>query len=157
MIALDPELVAFMQGGISMHAASRDAQCVPNLSRPVGLRISADRTRVTVLLLASHSGAMLEDFRANGQIALAITLASTHRSVQLKGSDATLEPLQEGDHAIVARYREAFVQDLGSIGYPAALPEKLLASGRADVVAVGFTVGAVFTQTPGPAAGTRLS
>jgi hypothetical protein len=156
-IALDPELVAFMQGGVSMHAASRDAQLVPNLSRPLALRVCADRTRVAVLLLASHSGAMLADFEANGQIALAVTLPSTHRTVQLKGTDAALEPLQDGDHALVARYREAFVADLGKIGYAATLPQTLLAGGRADVVAVGFTVSAVFTQTPGPAAGTRLS
>jgi hypothetical protein len=155
-VTLDTELVAFMQGGVSMHAASRDARNVANLSRGLGVRISSDRTRVTVFLLASHSGAMLADFRANGRIALVVTLPSTHRTVQLKGEDAAIEPLQEGDHILIARQREAFVQDLVSMGYPMPLGDLLLAGSRGDVVAVGFTVTAAFIQTPGPSAGAPL-
>ena len=155
-VTLDAELVAFMQGGVSMHAASRDARNVPNLSRGLGLRISSDRTRVTVFLLASHSGAMLADFNANGRIALVVTLPSTHRTVQLKGEDASIEPLQEGDHILIARQREAFVKDLVGMGYATPLGDLLLAGSRGDVVAVGFTVTAAFIQTPGPSAGAPL-
>lgn len=155
-VALDEELVAFMQGGVSMHAASRDANNVANLSRGLALRVSADRTRVTVFLLASHSGAMLADYRANGQIALVVTLPSTHRTVQLKGEDAAVEPLRDGDHILVARQREAFLQELMRLGYDASIPERLLNGARGDVIAVGFTVTAAFIQTPGPSAGAPL-
>jgi len=156
-IALDPELVAFTGGGVSLHAASRDANHVAPLSRPLGCRFSTDRTRLTVFLLASHSGAMLADYRANGQIAVVITLPSSHRTVQLKGIDAAIEPLQEGDHILIARHREKFVAELASMGYHAALGDKLLAGMRGDVVAVTFTVTAAFIQTPGPSAGTPMA
>jgi hypothetical protein len=156
-IALDPELVAFTQGGVSMHAASRDANNVAQLSRALGCRFSDDRTRVTVFLLASHSGAMLADYQANGEIALVITLPSSHRTVQLKGSDAAVEPLRDGDHILIARARERFAADLLSIGYRKELPEVLLSGQRGDVVAVSFTVTAAFIQTPGPAAGTPIA
>lgn len=155
---IDAELAAFIQGnGTSMHAASRDAANVANLARPLACRVSPDRTRVTVLLLASHAGAMLADYRANRRIALVVTLPSTHRTVQLKGDDAAIEPLQDGDHALIERHREGFVRELTGMGYDGSLPQILLSGGRGDVVAVGFTVGAVFNQTPGPAAGTPLA
>jgi hypothetical protein len=155
---IDAELASFIEsGGVSMHAASRDAANVANLARPLGCRVSPDRTRVTVLLLASHAGAMLADFRANHRIALVVTLPSTHRTVQLKGDDAAIEPLHDGDHARVARHREGFVRELASLGYDGSLAEILLSGARGDLVAVGFTVGAVFNQTPGPAAGTPLA
>lgn len=156
-VALDAEDVTFLEGGVSMHASSRDAQNVANLSRALGCRVSPDRARVTVFLLASHSGSMLADYRANGAIAVVFSLPCTHRTVQLKGEDAAVEPLQDGDHVLIARNREAFVKGLTSIGYPASLPELLVAGVRGDVVAVGFTVSAAFIQTPGPAAGSPLA
>jgi hypothetical protein len=100
---------------------------------------------------------MLADYRANGEIAVVVTLPSTHRTVQLKGDDAAVEPLQDGDHMLIARYREAFVKELTRLGYEPSLPELLLAGARGDVVAVGFTVCAAFIQTPGPAAGSPLA
>jgi hypothetical protein len=153
---LDPELAAFLQSGVSMHAASCDASRVANLSRPLGCRVSPDRTRVTVFLLASHSGGMLADMRANGRIAVVFSLPRTHRTIQLKGSDAAVEPLQDGDHILVARHREDFVKELTHLGYEPSLPALLLAGARGDLIAVTFTVEAVFVQTPGPTAGTPL-
>ena len=158
MIQLDPDVVAFVEGhGVSMHAASRNAGRVPNLSRALGCRVSADRARFTVFLLASHSGDMLADFRANGAIAVVVTLPSTHRTVQLKGEDAAIEPLGDDDYIRIAKHREGFVRELTSLGYIDAWGKMLLAGERGDVVAVGFTIAAAFNQTPGPTAGTPLA
>jgi hypothetical protein len=155
-ITLDAELAAFIQGGVSIHAASRDADCVPSIARALGCRVSPDRARITVFLLASHAGAMLADFRGNGAIAVVFSLPSTHRTVQLKGNDAALEDLHDGDWVIVARNREAFTADLVGVGYPHSLGRTLTAGTRGDIIAVGFTVSAAFLQTPGPSAGTPL-
>lgn len=155
-IALDAELAAFVQGPVSIHAASRDARNVPNLARALGCRVSPDRRRITVFLQASHGATMLADFRDNGAIALAVTLPSTHRTVQLKGDDARLEPLQDDDAVRIARYREGFTQEIAGIGYEPILPRTLLAGPRSDFVAVTFTVSAAFVQTPGPGAGAAL-
>ena len=154
---LDEELAAFIQRGeISIHAASRNAALESNLSRALGCRVAPGRRRVTIFLLASQSGAILADFRANGAIAAVFSQPSTHRTVQLKGTDAAVEAVEEGDAARIARHREAFASELASIGFPEALPRALLAGARADVVAVGFTPLEAFQQTPGPTAGTPI-
>lgn len=155
-VTLDEETAAFMMAGTSMHAASGDADRVPNLSRPIACRVSPDRTRVTIFLLASHSGAMLADFRANGRIAVVFTMPSTHRTIQLKGDDAAVEPLKDDDAIVIARHREAFARDLERIGFTRSVPATLLEGSRGDVIAVGFTIAAAFTQTPGPGAGAPL-
>ena len=153
---LDAELAAFLESGVSIHAASRDCGCNPNLSRAIGCRVAPDRRRVTLFLLASQSGAILADFRANGAIAAVFSLPTTHRTVQLKGTDAALADVEEADLARIARYREAWIEQLSAIGFERALPRALLTGARGDIVAVSFTVGAAFVQTPGPAAGTPL-
>lgn len=153
---IDEELAAFLQGGVSMHAASSTPGRPPGLARPLGCRVSADRRTVTVLLLASHAGSMLEDFRANGRIAVVFSLPSSHRSVQLKGVDARVESLQPEDARIVGRYRQAFVDQLASLGFDTSLPRTLLAGAQDDLVAVAFTPSGAFVQTPGPGAGAAL-
>jgi len=155
-VTLDEETAAFMMAGTSMHAASCDRDGVANLSRPIACRVSPDRTRVTVFMLASHSGAMLADFRANGRIAVVFTMPSTHRTIQLKGHDAAVEPLHEDDPIVIARHREAFARDLERIGFARSVPVALLEGARGDVIAVAFTIAAAFTQTPGPGAGAPL-
>jgi hypothetical protein len=155
-ISLDAELASFVQGAVSLHAASRDARNVPSLARALGCRVSPDGQRVTIFLQASHCATMLADFRDNGAIALVASLPTTHRTVQVKGHDATLEPLQDDDAVRIARYREGFVEQLSALGYPPELPRTLLAGPRSDFVAVTFTPSAAFLQTPGPNAGTAL-
>jgi hypothetical protein len=154
---IDEELAGFLQSGVSVHAASRDATNIPCLARGLGCRISADRRRVTVFLLASQCARMLEQFAANGAIAFVASQPSTHRTVQLKGSDATVEAPQPGDESLVEGQREALVRDLVGIGYDESLPRTLVGGDWADAVAVAFVPTAVFAQTPGPSAGTLLA
>lgn len=153
---LDAELAAFLEGGVSIHAASRDAQCVPHLSRAIGCRVDPGRRRVTLFLVASQSGAVLADCRANGAVAAVFSLPTTHRTVQLKGSDAALAEVGEADLVRIARYREAWIDQLAALGFDRAIPRTIASGSRGDIVALTFTVSAAFVQTPGPSAGTRL-
>lgn len=154
---IDGELADFLQSGVSVHAASRDATNIPNLVRGLGCRVSADRRRVTIFLAASQCGRMLEDFAANGAIAFVASRPSTHRTVQLKGADAKAGVPAPGDERLVDAQREAFLRDLLKMGYDESLPRALLGGDWADVVTVSFTPSAVFAQTPGPNAGTLLA
>jgi len=155
-IALDAELAAFIQGPVSVHVASRDVRNVPNLARAQGCRLTPDGKRVTLFLQASHGATMLADFRDNGAIAVVFSRPTTHRTVQLKGRDAALEPLQDDDALRIARYREAFGAEIAALGHDVAVARTLLAGPRSDFVAVSFTVTAAFVQTPGPGAGEPL-
>jgi hypothetical protein len=71
----------------------------------------------------------------------------------LKGRDARIEPLAEGDWARICLYRDALIQDISSIGFPAQFVSTLLGVDREDMVTVAFTPYALYEQTPGPAAG----
>lgn len=154
---VDEELAAFLMSGVSVHAASRDATLLPSLVRGVGCRVSADRRRVTVFVLQSQCGRLLLDFAANGAIAFVASLPSTHRTVQLKGTDARAEAPLPGDRDLVERQRLGFEADLMKAGYDRALPRTLAGGEWDDVVAVTFTPTSAFAQTPGPGAGAPLA
>jgi len=156
-VLIDEELAAFLQSGVSVHAASRDAANVPCLVRGVGCRVSPDRRRVTIFLLASQCGPMLEHFRANGAIAFVASRPSTHRTVQLKATDAEVGVPVAGDERLVEEQRRGLLADLVGVGYDESLPRALVGGEWSEAVAVSFTPTAVFAQTPGPGAGALLA
>lgn len=154
---IDEELAAFLQSGQSLHVASRGENLAASLDRALGCRVSADRRRVTVFILASHGAAMLEDFGRNGAIAFVASQPSTHRTVQLKGVDAVAGPVEPGDAALLARQADGFARDLVALGYAESLPRLLVEGDPGDVVAVTFTPVQAFVQTPGPGAGAPMA
>lgn len=153
---LDEQHAAFIQGAVSMIAASRDAWNLPAIARAIGCRVSADRRRVRIVLAAPEAAALLECVRATRRLAVVFSEPSTHRTIQLKGSDAAVVPLTAEDLEASERYVPAFVGMLGPLGHSAPLVETVLWCDPADKVAVEFTVGEAFSQTPGPRAGTPL-
>ncbi len=64
-------------------------------------------------------------------------------------------PPTADDRIEIAEYRESFVQELAALGYSRELAQGILA-GSEDCVAVVFEPIAMFNQTPGPKAGTKL-
>ena len=153
---LDEEHAAFIQGGVSINAASSGPGNLPAVSRALGCRVSADRRRVTVFLAVSRSATLLEAISASRRIAVAFSLPSTHRTIQLKGTDAALAAIETGDHELAERYTRAFASDLAAAGYSEVVARTLLAHQRSDLAAVEFSPTAAFTQTPGPGAGAPL-
>jgi hypothetical protein len=153
---LDEEHAAFIQGGVSIVAGSRDASNAPRLARAVGCRVSPDRRRVTVLLSTRQAGGLIAAIRASGAVAAAFNQPSTHRAIQVKGAGATIAPADAGDARLAARYADAVIADIALLGYSEAFGHALLWHDPAELVAVTFTPGAVFSQTPGPRAGEPL-
>ena len=148
--------IAWMVAGASIHIASRDATHVPHLVRAVGCRFSDDRRRATIMVPATAGRRVLEDVRHNGHVAVVITQPSTHAALQLKGWDAEVLPLADGDEALVADYVRGFAEEIGRIGFSGPLARAVLGYAPGDLAAVAFSVREVFEQTPGPAAGQRL-
>ena len=99
---------------------------------------------------------LLQDIGATGAVAVVFSQPSTHRTIQLKGTDAIVEPLEAGDRDIMARQASAFAADIALLGYPFAIAHALLASEPSELVAISFTPSAAFIQTPGPRAGAPL-
>lgn len=154
---LTDEVAAFIQGGVSIAVASCDAGLHASLARAYACRVSPDRSRITLVLRSSQAAAVLADIRATGRISAAFTQPSTHRTYQLKGTDAVIEPLRPFDHACVDARNEAFWMDVQPFGiYSRELVFAVMGSDPADRTAVSFTPRQVFSQTPGAGAGTRL-
>lgn len=155
-MVLDAEHVRFVEGAASIIVATRNAANVPELVRAQGCRVSRDRGRVQLFVQATQAQALFDDIRRNGRIAVVFTCPSTHRSLQLKGDDATVARARPVDAARVATYRDAMVVELGRIGISEAMARALLAGDDATLGVVAFTPAAAFVQTPGPDAGRPL-
>jgi hypothetical protein len=150
------EQATFICGAVGMSAATCRPGALPNIARAVGCRVSADHRVLTLLLAATPGAAVLDDIRRSGAIAVVFSQPSTLRTLQLKGIDARIVPLEPGDAAVVARYSAGFVAHLAEFGYAEALIGALLACELDDVAAVQFTITGAFSQTPGPHAGEPL-
>ncbi len=153
---LDDEHASFIQGGVSVVVATRNAELVPSVVRGCGCRVSRDRRRVTVLVETSRVGTVLEDIAANGQVAVVFSQPSNHRTIQLKGTDARLARVTAVDRAVSAGHLESWVGELVEIGYRREFAQVVRGRAARGLAAIAFTPTAAFQQTPGPGAGERL-
>jgi len=153
---LDAGQVAFIRAGVSISIASCAAGGVPQLVRGIGCRVADDGSSVTIFVPEAKSQAVQRDIFATGRIAVAFSRPTTHRTMQLKSSDARVTAVQPEDLAVVDAYRDAFVAEVGSLGFPEGMVRLLLACPPHEVVGLTFRPQEAFTQTPGPNAGKPL-
>lgn len=155
---LDAEHAGFILApGISMTAASCAAGNRPELGRVHGCRVTPDHNRVTVLLPGDQYPALIDALRQSRAIAVVFSQPSTHRTIQLKGVDAAIEPLAGGDAELASRWLEGFAAELAALGYDETAVRAFDWCDPAGLVAISFTPSAAFQQTPGPRAGAPLS
>jgi hypothetical protein len=153
---IGPEQAELIRRRVSIIVASRDADLRPHLMRAIGCRLRDDLRELTVFLSTAASEPVLADLRANGQIAVVFSQPTTTHTVQLKGSDATVHPLQVGDAEAIQDYLAHFILEIAAIGFPEHVARAVLGDAPEDVVAVRFTPSAAFDQTPGPQAGQAI-
>lgn len=153
---LSREHIAFLGLGVSVNVASPGGNFTPLVGRSCGCRASADGRQVTVYLSTLQLPLLVEALAATGAIAVVISQPSTHRTLQLKGSDARIIPLGQDDHAHFATFRQAFAADLASLGYGLEFAAAVVPEVDAGTVAVCFTPTHAFDQTPGKNAGKPL-
>jgi hypothetical protein len=145
-----------MRGGVSISVATCDRNGMPRLVRAIGCRVADDGARVTVFVPESKSQDVQRDIFASGAIAVAFTQPSTHRTMQLKSRDARVTALAQGDAQLVEAYRDAFVAEVGALGFAEAMVRTLLSCPPEQLVALSFRPSEAYSQTPGPNAGKRL-
>ena len=156
-LQLDPDHASFMQGGVSIVVSARSAGLVPDVVRACGCRVASDRRRVTVLLDSTRAGSVLEHIAANGQVAVVFSQPSTHRTIQLKGSDARRVRITGADRSLAAQHLQAWSDDMQSFGYPADFSRAVHGDAWDRLAAITFTPVAAYEQTPGPGAGQALA
>jgi len=150
--ALDAARAAFVQGPVSVIVATRDADLVPDVVRGCGCRVSRDRRQVTVLVEPGRASPVMENLAANGMIAVTFSQPSSHRTIQLKGTDARIVRVTAADRAAALQHLHAWAADLHRIGFEARFAAALH-GGSGELAAIRFTPSAVYQQTPGPGAG----
>jgi len=154
---LDRDVIAFLHDRrVAVSIASRSEHCIPSVTRALGYRISPDQTQFAVFVPLS-ADRVLADLRATAQAAVVFTQPSTHRSMQVKGSDARITPLEEGDWPAICGHADDLVAEICPLGYPETLIRKMTEYTPQQVGAVRFTPTTAFGQTPGPRAGGAIS
>jgi hypothetical protein len=154
---LDENVLQFLQRRVVVSLASCNHEGIPSLVRCVGFRILDKPQRVAVFMRANESPKLVADIRASGRVAVVFSEPSTHRSLQIKGDDAQIGALEDGDAALIERHRESVVAELVPLGYPARWLRTVVDTTALEVLAVRFTPGSAFAQTPGPRAGAPLA
>jgi hypothetical protein len=154
---LDEDNAAFLQSGLSISVASRNADHIASVAKAVACRVSADRRGVTVFVPGAPAARLIADVRACGAVAVCFSEPKTHRTLQLKGTDARVVPVAPADASLIAAQAEGVVAQLTAAGYPAQLGRAVFPPTVEGVVAITFTPAAGFAQTPGPHAGKRLA
>ena len=153
---LDQGTVQFLSSGLSIHigAASDDLQAT--LVRALGCEVAPDRRRLRIFFPGSQAQALIGAIRANGRIAAVFSEPETHRTLQLKGTDARVEQATAADFVTVERQGREYARRLGIYAIPESFTSALCSCADDDLLAVGFTALAAFRQTPGQEAGKRL-
>lgn len=154
--ALNAEHASFVQSGVAIDLATRDHRNMPRVARAICCRVSPDRRRLTLIVANRAIDRFIEALKGTQAIAAVFCLASTHRALQIKGSDAVIEPIRETDQALIEQAIAAFTADLVLLGYDAACARVETAHRPDELIAITFTPDPVYEQTPGPKAGTRL-
>jgi hypothetical protein len=148
-----PELAAFIEGGVSIHIATRDDKLEPNGARVAAVKVDADGEHVTAYLPKIVAPLLLANLEANRQAALGFGRPSDDRACQVKGTFVSARAATGQERTLIERQWKAFLADLAQIGFPKQATDgwKTWPS-----IAVRLRVTAIFSQTPGPGAGTAL-
>jgi len=153
-VKIDPDMAAFLQEGLPTHIATRNADFMPSGVRATAVTVDADREHVTVYIPAQVAPPLLDDLKANGQIAVVLARPADERSCQVKGTFVDSWNSSAEEDAFVIAQWERCLSALEIVGYPRRGTEDWK---MWPCVAVRFRADALFTQTPGPNAGARLT
>jgi hypothetical protein len=149
-----PDLAAFIEGGVSIHIATRNDRLEPWGGRVAAVKIDPDGTHVTAYLPKVTAGPIVANLKANGQAALGFGRPSDDRACQIKGVFVTARAAAARERALVDRQWDAFLADLAQIGFPRQVTEGWKTW---PALAIRLRVTALFSQTPGPGAGAAIA
>lgn len=120
----------------------------------MGASVGPSRCAVTIYVPEATGAQTIANLRDNGRIAVTLSRAIDHRSIQLKGRSTNIRRSEEPDRGVQARYIELFAESLSLIGFPKGLIER---ANYLPSLAVEIEVTELYEQTPGPRAGTPLA
>src|SRR4029453_17459652 len=151
---IEPDLRAFLEGGLGIHIGTRTARLEPNGARALAVRVEDDRLHLIVYLAEVAARRVVPDLRANSAIAVGFARPVDERACQIKGIFVEARPASDDERSVIEEQWEGFRDNLERIGIP-----RVGSSGWViwPAVAVRFRAPTIFEQTPGPDAGTLVA
>jgi hypothetical protein len=156
---LPDDLVRMADTGVIVIVGTRDADRVPEVSRAWGVRVLPECDALEVCVSSRVCGRTLDNLADNQQIAVTITSPSNYRSFQVKGRAIESRSIAPADSERITRHQRAFTEEVVSVGMPEPSAVRLFSIEMEDspeLTNIRVLVEAVFNQTPGPGAGSRL-
>ncbi len=151
---ITPELARFIESGISVLVGTRDARLRPDCLRAAGVRADAAAGTLTIFLPAKTSERALANLADNGRIAVTVTRAIDHRSLQIKGEAVAVRPSSPEERGFIEQYLELLAADWSHVGVPRKATKSM---NYWPAFTVTLRSEALFEQTPGPGAGGPLT
>jgi hypothetical protein len=150
---IEPDLRAFIEGGVGIHIGSRTARLEPNGARVTAVRVEDDFLHLLAYVPEVAAGRVLPDLEATGAAAVVFARPIDDRACQIKGIFAGARPAAADERRYVEQQWDAFLASLEKIGIP-----RVGASGWITwpSVVIRMRATAIFEQTPGPQAGALL-
>lgn len=155
---LHPDLLTFLQRGLSLYLGSTDARGLPQVARALAIR-PLPGPELALAVPAESAAGLLAGIEATGQVALVLCQPTTHFTVQMKGRDARVEALQADRWPELRRNREAFSAEILGFGFDSAFTDawfSVAGNGPEALRTVRFTPSGAWNQTPGPGAGAAM-
>lgn len=156
-VFIAPELIAFIQGPVSIALAATDIEGAPRMGRGLGCRVSAGLDRVTIFTDKVTNEAMLRAAEERGEIAVVFCLPGPEKAVQIKGDQVAVKILDDSDRACQSVYQRRWCEQIAPLGYSKEFALTYIAAPPERLVAVSFIPRLIFDQTPGPKAGSVLT
>jgi hypothetical protein len=147
------EVAQFLESGLSINVATRDAELQPDGAIAWAAQVHADRRHLTIFLHKDAAKAMLRNLRQHPEIAVAFELPTTHRACQVKGRFVSTRSAKTSERDLVTRQLDMFSSDLEKIGIPRSMTSGLEVW---PCTAIQFQITEIFQQTPGPGTGEPL-
>ena len=151
---IEPDLRAFLEGGVGIHIGTRTSRLEPNGARALAVTVDDDRLHLIVYLAEVAARRVVPDLRANGAIAVGFARPIDERACQIKGIFVDARPAAGDERHVVEEQVDGFRRNLEHIGIP-----RIGTSGWVTwpAVAIRFRATTIFEQTPGPDAGTLVA
>ena len=152
---LDRTLTEFLEQGLAIHIGTRNEALLPNGCRVTAVRVEDQGRNLVAYLPKAATPAVLDDLTSNGQAAISFARPTDDRAVQVKGEFISMRDAEPHEENFVLGQWQSLLKELDMIG----LAELTSTSTWLmwPCVAVKVRVTAVFSQTPGPEAGSVLA
>jgi hypothetical protein len=150
---IDEQLASFLQEGIFIAAATRNAALEPGGARAVAARVDEGGTHLVVFVTDIAARQLLPDLEANREAAICFARPPDERACQVKGVFTSARPAADDERSLVQGQWDRWLDRLTTIGFARETFEHWPSW---PCVAISIRVTAIFNQTPGPGAGAAL-